>query len=67
MHAAAALGRRPFHEAVRVQERLFTTKPIVLGVESSLKHPDVPCGLHTDAERARRWIAELMARSRCEL
>jgi superfamily II DNA/RNA helicase len=53
MHAAAALGRRPFHEAVRVQERLFTTKPIVLGVESSLKHPDVPCGLHTDAERAR--------------
>ncbi|MEO7298404.1 MAG: DEAD/DEAH box helicase [Verrucomicrobiota bacterium] len=53
MSAAAELGRDPFHEAVRVQERLFTTKPIVLGVEESLKHPIVPCGLHTDAERAR--------------
>jgi hypothetical protein len=39
---------------VRVQERLFTTKPITLGVEASLKHPDVPCKLKTDAERARR-------------
>ena len=53
MSAAAELGRDPFAEAVRVQERLFTTKPIFLGVEESLKHPDVPCGLHTDAERAR--------------
>ena len=53
MSAAAAQGRDPFPEAVRVQQRLFSTKPIVLGVEQSLKHPDVPCGLHTDAERAR--------------
>jgi superfamily II DNA/RNA helicase len=53
MTAAAASGRDPFLEAVRAQERLFTTKPIFLGVEESLKHPDVPCGLHTDAERAR--------------
>jgi superfamily II DNA/RNA helicase len=53
MTAAAQLGRDPFHEAVRTQERLFTTKPIVLGVEESLRHPDVPCGLRTDAERAR--------------
>ena len=53
MHSAAEQGRDPFTEAVRVQERLFTTKPIILGVESSLKHPDVPCGLKTDAERAR--------------
>ncbi len=53
MSAASEIGRDPFHEAVRVQERLFTTKPIFLGVEESLKHPDVPCGLHTDAERAR--------------
>ena len=43
----------PFTEAVRIQERLFTTKPIHLGVEESLRHPDVPCGLRTDAERAR--------------
>jgi hypothetical protein len=28
------------------------------------QHKDLP---FSDAERARRWIAELMARSRCEL
>ena len=53
MAAAAQQGRDPFREAVRAQERLFTTKPIFLGVEESLRHPEVPCGLHTDAERAR--------------
>lgn len=53
MQTAAEHGRDPFLEAVRAQERLFTTKPIFLGVEESLKHPDTPCGLHTDAERAR--------------
>jgi superfamily II DNA/RNA helicase len=53
MQSAAEQGRDPFREAVRAQERLFTTKPIVLGVEESLKHPDTPCGLHTDAERSR--------------
>ena len=53
MTLAAQNHRDPFREAVRVQERLFTTKPIVLGVEESLKHPEVPCGLKTDAERAR--------------
>ncbi|MFO1500484.1 MAG: DEAD/DEAH box helicase [Verrucomicrobiota bacterium] len=53
MSVAADQGRSPFAEAVRVQERLFTTKPIFLGVEESMQHPNVPCGLHTDAERAR--------------
>lgn len=53
MSAAATHGRNPFKEAVQVQERLFTTKTIFLGVEESLTHPVVPCGLHTDAERAR--------------
>jgi hypothetical protein len=53
MAAAADHGRDPFTEAVLAQERLFTTKPIFLGVEASLHHPDVPCGLRTDAERAR--------------
>jgi superfamily II DNA/RNA helicase len=53
MTAAAQQGRDPFSEAVRVQQRLFTTKPILLGVEESMKHPDVPCGLKTDSERAR--------------
>jgi superfamily II DNA/RNA helicase len=53
MTIAAQHHRDPFREAVRIQQRLFTTKPIFLGVEESLKHPDVPCGLKTDAERAR--------------
>lgn len=53
MNTADEQGRDPFTEAVRAQERLFTTKPILLGVEESMKHPTVPCNLHTDAERAR--------------
>ncbi|MEI7733352.1 MAG: DEAD/DEAH box helicase [Verrucomicrobiota bacterium] len=53
MAVAAEQGRDPFAEAVRVQERLFTTKPVWLGVEESLKHPHTPCNLKTDAERAR--------------
>lgn len=53
MDAAAQAGREPFTEAVRVQRRLFTTRPIFLGVESALEHPDKPCGLKTDSERAR--------------
>lgn len=53
MAVAAQNGRDPFREAVQVQERLFTTRPIFLGVEESLGHPAVPCGLKTDAERAR--------------
>jgi superfamily II DNA/RNA helicase len=53
MHAAIEDGREPFAAAIRVQERLFTTRPITLGVESALEHPDAPCGLLIDAERAR--------------
>ncbi len=59
MTAAAEHRRDPFREAVRVQERLFTTRPIFLGVEESLKHPDAPCGLKTDAERARHVRKEV--------
>ena len=68
MSLAAQNGRDPFGEAVRVQERLFTTKPIFLGVEESLKHPVVPCGLKTDAERARhvRKLVREMLNSRGE-
>jgi superfamily II DNA/RNA helicase len=53
MAVAADQGIDPFTEAVRVQQRLFSTRPIHLGVEESLKHPQTPCGLKTDAERAR--------------
>jgi len=63
MAVAAQQGKDPFGEAVHVQERLFTVKPIFLGVEESLKHPVVPCNLHTDAERARhvkRLVREML-------
>ena len=63
MRAAADQGRSPFIEAVKVQERLYTTKPIFLGVEEALKHPNAPCGLGTDAERARhvrRRVREML-------
>ena len=53
MRLAAHQQQEPFAAAVRVQERLFTSKPIALGIEESLKFPDAPCGLKTDAERAR--------------
>jgi superfamily II DNA/RNA helicase len=71
MALAAEEGKSPFAEAARVQERLFTTRPIVLGVEQSLKHSDVPCGLQTDAERARhvrqRVVEMLNSRGEWEL
>ncbi|MCP5518323.1 MAG: DEAD/DEAH box helicase [Verrucomicrobiales bacterium] len=54
MRTAADAGVAPYLAAVRAQERLFTSKPIVLGVEQSLRNPAKPCGLETDAERARR-------------
>ena len=54
MHGAAEQGREPYTEAVRVQERLFSTHPILLGMEFAMKHPEVPCGLGTDSERARK-------------
>ena len=53
MTAASQRGHDAFREAVRVQEQLFTTRPIPLGIEESMRHPVVPCGLPTDAERAR--------------
>lgn len=53
MHVAARSGKNPFTEAVRVQTRLFTSKPIPLGVEFSLLYPNAPCQLSTDAERTR--------------
>jgi superfamily II DNA/RNA helicase len=63
MTASAEKGADPFAEAVQAQGRLFTTKPIFLGVEESLRNPNVPCGLKTDAERARhvrRRVREML-------
>ncbi|MBM3845503.1 MAG: hypothetical protein FJ405_04340 [Verrucomicrobia bacterium] len=53
MRSAALQGREPFESAVQAQQRLFTSKPIWLGVEASLKSSQMACGLKTDAERAR--------------
>jgi len=68
MAAAADQGADPFRQAVLVQERLFTTKPVALGVEQSLQHPQTPCGLKMDAERARhvRRLVRQMQNSRGE-
>ena len=54
MHGVAEQGLDPYAEAVRVQQRLFSTQPILLGMEFAMKHPDAPCGLGTDSERARK-------------
>jgi len=54
MYSAAEQNRNPYVDAVRVQERLFTSKPILLGMEFSMEHPEAPCGLGTDSERARK-------------
>jgi superfamily II DNA/RNA helicase len=53
MNHATESGTSPFAAAVSVQEKLFTTKPITLGVENALKNPNAPCQLKTDSERAR--------------
>lgn len=53
MAAAADEGRHPFRAAIEVQSKLFTTMPIPLGIEHAIKYPNTPCGLPTDAERAR--------------
>ena len=53
MHDASERATSPFQAAISVQKRLFTTKPIYLGVEVAMNHPNVPCGLPTDPERAR--------------
>ena len=68
MAGAADQGRDPFAQAVRVQERLFTTKPVTLGIEQSMKNPETPCGLKMDAERARhvRRLVRQMRNSRGE-
>ena len=68
MAAAADQGGDPLQQAVRVQERLFTTKPVALGIEQSMQHPRTPCGLNMDAERARhvRRLVRQMQNSRGE-
>lgn len=53
MQGASERGELPFREAVITCERLFTRRPISLGVEHSLSVGARPCGFFVDAERAR--------------
>jgi len=57
------LHDEPLVAAVHLQTRLFTTKPVLLGIEHSATKPDVPCGLHIDSARARhvaRRVEEML-------
>ncbi len=54
MDRAARAGQPPYQAAVDLQKRLFATRPVSLGVEGALARPGAPCGLSTDAGRARR-------------
>ncbi|MGB8169252.1 MAG: helicase-related protein, partial [Chthoniobacteraceae bacterium] len=62
MHAAAQRGEEPFAAALELNQRLFTSQPIPLGIEHSRETGPMPCALRVDAERARfarRGIAEM--------
>ncbi len=62
MHRAAQHGEEPFAAALELNQRLFTTHPIPLGIEHARETGRMPCGLRVDAERARfarRGIAEM--------
>lgn len=64
MHAAAQRGEEPFAAALHLNQRLFATQPIPLGIEHSRETGPMPCGLSVDAERARfarRGVAEMLS------
>ncbi len=63
MHAAAKRGEDPFAAALELNQRLFSTTPIPLGIEHSRATGPMPCGLGIDMERARfarRGIVEML-------
>jgi superfamily II DNA/RNA helicase len=63
MTGAAKRGSQPFAAAVETSHSLFSTQRVPLGVEHSLATGEKPCGLWTDAERARfvrRPITEIL-------
>lgn len=43
----------PFETAAKACGRLFSERPIAIGVEHSIQFPEAPCGLRDDASRAR--------------
>ncbi|HEV7868978.1 MAG TPA: DEAD/DEAH box helicase [Chthoniobacteraceae bacterium] len=63
MHAAVVRGERPFEAALELNQRLFSTQKIPLGIEHSRETGPMPCGLEVDMERARlarRGVTEIM-------
>ena len=63
MHRAAEHGEEPFAAALELNQRLFTSHPIPLGIEHSRETGPMPCGLRVDLERARlarRGIQEML-------
>lgn len=63
MRGAAARGELPFAAAVDLSHSLFSAQRVPLGVEHSLATGAKPCGLWTDAERARfvrRPVTEIL-------
>jgi superfamily II DNA/RNA helicase len=62
MHAAAQRGEEPFAAALELNQRLFTSQPVPLGIEHARATGPMPCGLSIDMERARfarRGIVEM--------
>ncbi len=53
MDAACQSGKNPFQAAFDISRRLFNAGEGLLGIEGSLRDPEVPCGLIIDSERAR--------------
>ncbi|MHA3770124.1 DEAD/DEAH box helicase [Verrucomicrobiota bacterium sgz303538] len=62
MQGAVLAGREPFASALELNERLFTTQKIPLGIEHSFTTGAMPCGFWVDMERARfarRGVVEI--------
>ncbi len=62
MHGAALRGEEPFAAALHLNQRLFTSNPVPLGIEHARETGPMPCGLSVDMERARfarRGLSEM--------
>lgn len=63
MHHASRSGAEPFVAAAKLNERLFTPSPVLLGFEHAHETGPKPCGLQIDMERARlvrRGVKEML-------
>ncbi len=63
MQAAIDLGDDPCGAAMDLTKKLFSTHPVRTGFEEGMSWTNIPCGLRTDAERARlvrRFDSEML-------